>query len=974
MTQRDVSFSEPKFFNSQRVDEEDLTDEQTANNNYIASIINNHIGSGILPNQVAPRILFDSDVLSTTATALLAAGNFDGTGIQPTLQPSDINLGNQLQIKLTGTNAVGRKSTKVVIIGLAFDGSTQHEHFTFYRDEAQVTRKHYKLILSLIFNDFKGNGTCSRNLGGRVVISEADSLQISRDAVMISQDIEPDIFWRDFKVAGLGLSLQSMLQTAMGPLYTVDSLNINTTGRPNRTLVSNDVTTQIGEKFLAQTNNIQKITLLMGVSANLIDSEANWYNWNGDLIISIYPLQTSISCPTDIVPTLAIEFDPSNQPIAQISYNQASLLEQGYVLTDVLQPVDFVFSNTQIGSAESNKIQSGKYYAVTVKRSGAANNGTILLGVGNDKSPLYRETIFSGSWVDVVEEDLWFQVWTDAAKLSDGKAYDGGIGCQINKTTTDPTTGATIDNVYGLLSFSDSGEATSNIGVVQAVETGSLQIQEEVSGNPVFSRQSFTPQFSFVNAAGLSTLKQTQDPLIIGALEDINPKNNPTLNKTQKYFGLAKGNNFCIVDPDADLLNLNLVGSLLFPDSIGASNTAVRIFKATLCTDGYGDVNGDGVIDSTDIARATQLIGEGAASSSTQTKIKNGLITTLELLRADVNGDGYIGVDDVSAITNYVNKVTNSFPVGTSFQHLCLTVDNQIGRWDGYFDCLDGYVRIVDGYAGQKLPLSSLDANQIIYDGYEESVEISLIAAYQTIPFTSTQYKIKPLPFWQPWLVKETSSTRKVMAAFIQSEAIQHPSCTDEVVACIDKADVAPSIDPGRIDIYVPGNLIIGEGEVLRPDGSPYPIDMEIGIIILNLPTNQIDKKSINVFENLIVDVGNGITATGSFAMRYSDCSTVQLQDLSLNKIRFSISIQSYVPAKDGYDVDGYFLLDNDKIGCDIDPLTGILTVSTADLQSDPIYKSLVSKIQIEIFLKKAGWKNKVQIITPSQTLGLLAV
>lgn len=973
MTQKDVSYKNTNYFNSQRVDQDDFQLDQTAGTQYLSSVINNHSGSGVLPNQLTPRILWDSSVLSTTANSLLAAGNFDGTGISPTLQPSDTNYGNQLQLSLSGSNVFGRRSVKVVVIGLAFDGTLQYERFNFYRNEVQVSEKHFAKIISLIFNDFLGNNYCSRNQGGNLVISEANGLQLSRSSIMIQQNIEPDIFWRDFKVAGTGISLQLMLQTAIGPLYSVDALNINTTGRPNRTLVANDVTTQIGEKFLAKTNNLQKVSLLLGVAKNGAAAEANWYDWTGDLIVSIYPLQNSVSCPTDIVPELAIEFDPSNQPLAQLSYNQASLKTLGYVLTDVLQPVDFVFSNSQIGSASSGKIVPGDYYAVTVKRSGAASSGSVQLGVGNNQQPDARETIFSGSWVDVVEEDLWFRVWTDAAKLTDGKAYDGGVGCQIDKITTDATTGSTKDQIYKDLSFVDTGESTVNFAVLQAIEEGLDTIQEEITGNPVFSHHQYIPAFSFLSQASLTLLQSTSNPLIIGAIEDINPKNNPSLTKTQSKFGLANANTFTIINPDADLLSLNLIGSLLLPDSIGATSLAYMIFKSTVCQDGYGDVNGDGYIDATDIARATQLIGESLASTSTQNKIKSGLISTLELLRADVDGDGYITSTDVNLITSYVNKVTNSFPVGSTFSHLTLTVDNQVGRWDGYYDCLDGYVRIVDGYAGQRIPLSSLDANQILFDGYETGVQLQTIKSYSTTPFSSVVYAINPLPFWQPWLIKATPHVRLTTAAFINSSAIQHPNCNPSVTICQDQSDRAPSVDPGRVDYFVGGNIILGEGEILRPDQTPYPVDVEIGTIILNLPTSQIDKKSINLFDKLIVDAGGGLSRSGDRAFKYSDCSTVQPQDLQYNRLRFSVSIQSYVPAKDGYDSDGYFILENDKIGCYIDPASGILTISTADLQSDPIYQSLVSRIQVEVYLKKSGWKNQIKSLLPSQVVGLLS-
>ena len=259
-----VSSKQNLWHDAQRVDRTDLDTEQQYNNNSVAAVINNHMGSGVLPNSVTQTILFDSDDLDSTQASILAAGNFDGTGLQVATQPSDTELGNQLEIELSDSSVFGRFSVKVLVIGLDFQGTPQYERFTFHRNEVQVSRNHYASILAIFFNDFKGNNNCSRNHGGRVVIREAASFELSRDPIMIAQDIEPNIFFRDFKVPDPKITLYNTLQTGIGSVYSVDSLDINTTVKINRTLVANDVTTKIGEKFIANSNNIQKITLLLG--------------------------------------------------------------------------------------------------------------------------------------------------------------------------------------------------------------------------------------------------------------------------------------------------------------------------------------------------------------------------------------------------------------------------------------------------------------------------------------------------------------------------------------------------------------------------------------------------------------------------------------------------------------------------------------------------------------------------------------
>lgn len=961
---------------AQRVSQEDMQTEQLHNNQIDAAIVLNHFGSGILPSSPQQATLWDSDDLDATQAALLAAGNFDGTGLAPRNQPSDINLGNQLEIELTGSDVVGRLSVKVAIIGLAFDNTVQMERLYFYRNEKQVTRRHYKLILTLLTNDFLGNNNCSRKLNGRVTIKETTSFQLSSDPLMISQDVDPDLFWRDFKLPLLGDTLQQVLQTGMGSVYSVDALNIDSTGLPSQAIEPNDVTSQVGQKFLASTNNIQKITLLLSVGRDDSVSVDDRFDWAGDISISVYPLQTSVSCPSAIVPELAIDFDPDQVPLAQINYNQDTLRTYGYVLNDVLQPIDFVFSSTSIGSvAGGGVIIPGNYYAVTVKRSGAANQGTIFIGTGNHHTEDSRLTLFSGVWVDVAEDDLWFQVWTDAAKVSSGAAYDSGIGCEYNKTTVDQTTGAVVDYSADHFPLADTGENNLNTAVIQALAQDSDQTQDERTGNPVESRQMFVPSFSFVTDSGLASLRSISEPLIVGAMQDTNPRSNPILIKTQTIPGLARGDTFCVVNPDADLLSLNLLGSTLAPNLYG-SNDRYRIVRVTLCSDGYGDLNSDGQIDALDIARAASLIGESIYSPSTQQKIVDGYIDVLELLRGDVNGDGYISVEDVDLITQYVGRSINSFPAGSSFSHLCIQIQQLVGRADGYYDCSNGAIRI-DGYNGENIiDPSSLTPAELVYDGYLIIPNINITdPTFNQVPFPGVTYQVLPQPFWQPYLLMVSSDAREVPASFTSNVSLPKRSCSPALTfQCQDKNDIVPNVDPGSNDFFVPDNLIIRHGDVIRPNGDFYKVDFEIGTIILQLPQVPLDESIINIMDSFVVDQGNGFTSKGYNCLRYADCTTVQAADLALGRIRFSVAVQSFVPNLDGYTPDDNFgiIVDN-IIGIYLDHDTGILKLSLKDLSVDPIFLTLVTKIQILVYLKKAGWNNPPLIVNTNEIIGLIS-
>lgn len=951
----------------QEVDQEDLLDEQVYNDQISKSIIQNHFGSGVLLSSYQKNILFDSENLSQEQATLLAANNFDGSSIFPSTQPTDQIYGSQLEIILSNSNAMGRWPVKIAILGLNFQDELILETFYFYHNDRQISNRYYKQILAYYFNDFLGNQRCSRALGGQIVIQETRSYDLSRQSLIIQQTSEPNIFWRDFKLADENKTLSDLLQEGLGPEYSVDSLNINITGPEPLVLPQNDVILTYGQKFLSSVDNLQKITLLLGTSQDESAAEEEQFNWSGNLILALHELQTSVNSPSTIVPELAIEFEPNPIPMAQISFSQSTLREMGYVLNNVLQPVDFVFNTSKISSAGG--LKKNKYYLLTIKRSGGAETGAILIGIGNHSVQNSRLTTYNGLWVDSEDYDLWFKIHGNAVKVSSGIAYDHGAIVAIDKTKYNSEFGLETENVFGFQTPISNGQNVINYITLEAKKEQLLPEQNQKTGVPVNSKQKNSPEIIFLSLSQLEKKQLSSEPLLLGSIEDKNSKQNPNLTKVQPFPGLAKDNQFIIISPDADLLSLNLLGSKFYPTP-SCCGDGFLIAKAEICFDGYGDVNGDGVIDSEDINLLTTLLGESLFLESTQSKILDGYISTLSLLRGDLNGDGYISSEDIDLLTQYVNKEISSFPIGSSFQHLILTLQSGVGRYDQFYDC-DGYVRL-DGYLGSNIvDPKNLTSTQLLLTGYSP-VQIQEENEYKTIPFLPIEYRINHLPFWQDYLVLVESKTRFVSANFSSLSSTLQNNCSLAEELCTEKYFEKNNLSVGRNDFYLPDSLILDRGEILRTNGEYYKVDLEVNSIVLYLPVTEISSGAINIFEKFVANRGDGLTIANYPAMKYSDCSFVGLNDLALGKVKFGVAISSFTTSPDGYFSDGYDLLIQNYLGLSFSQSTGILTFSSRGLLTDLTIKNLISKIFITIYLKKAGWNNLERQISATELLGLL--
>jgi hypothetical protein len=1103
-----VSAPRPIWYDSQQVDETDLTAEQVANETIEASIIDNHVGDGILPEVLVNNVLFDSS---------LAVGNLDGLPIFAQAQPSDPNYGNQLAISLTNSLAAGTRQVKVCIIGLDFQDNLQYEVFYFETNEIQVSRQHFTQVLLLLFNDLVGNPTLSFNLGGDLVIYEASPMTISRDVIMIAQDQQPSLFWRDFFLdpSVTQSSVQAMIQAAL-PLYDTADLNIYTTYTALLPLNPSDVTTQIGQKFQTTTNNIQKVTLLLSVPYGSSP-------WLGDIVVSIYPLQVSLDCPTDLVPNLPIDYSPSNIPYAQISYNYNTLFQDGIQLNSIPQPVDFIFSNSAI--ATGNVMSAGQYCAVTIKRSGCAGIGTIYVASGSALLTNSWVTTFSGNlWVDITNDNLWFRVWTDAAKVTDGQAYDAGNGVTIPKTTINPTTQATIDNVVGALQFT-SGQVFS--AVLSAITQDSVPVPDQRTGNPVDSRQQFEPQITLLDTIDLTNLEAASNPLVLGIIADQNVQQVSTVAQqiTVPLYGDTMANNeilIKIIDDPTDprynslftsfvssLLMGNLESAMIIPDTT-QTQFYYRIASAQLETMLLGDVDGNGIIDENDVALLNTFLGYNfniglpkdtliyidgyllnyadgfptlngspittldgylnctfingyetliqpfanlynvpwllvdpntnlivadgydgvivanpasnnqaqftsasvnfnniiGLSSYNLVILSNGAnmadwggwsivaldssadVLTIQkifldgnvieqMIRADINGDFAITYIDGYLLENYVNKLPSStippatYPapssnpytkIGKPFQVVRLTLEEFVDRNDDY--AANPATRALSVHPPQDIFAS---------DGY-----LWYSHNYFTGPLTIT---ITPQLVWDPSLVVCGSQSRYVPAVFPYETGFVSNSCVVDGVQ-VSTYPVLESFDPGRVDVFCPNNIIIGNGGQLQTTtGDFYKVDWEVGTIVLEIPDGLFgSERTIDLVGDFIATTvinGNptGLTALGYPAMRYADCSFVGTDALANDQLRFSVSVQSFSPNTNGLSPDGYYgIVVDGRMGVSIDYSTGFLTINFTNLYQDPVLQTLSTKVQVNVFLKQGGFNNTPLFVNSTQVGNMLSL
>ena len=942
-----VGIPRVNWFDGMQVDRDDMVDEQTRNRDIDAANVHNFFSSGVIVKTTIPTVILDTDDLSAAQQALFDADVFDGQSIYDNNDNvSDVIKGVLLSVTLSDTALDGKAQSKVSIIGDTFGDVLVHDDLVFNENGTQITRGRYKKIRSIIFSDFAGNLRGSTPnavdsdgyLSGQCLIVEADSVEASPDTILAQQTSQPNKFFDDFTPANWTTTITTMLDTAIkadDDAKSLADLDIGLVSAQQRTLAAGDVTTKIGQKFQADGNNIQKISVLLSSAYDAVDG----YNWSGSVILSVYELQTEVSCPVSPVPDTAEDFDPDPRILGQLSLDKDDLEKQGIVLDGYTQIVDFVFTNTNISDPIRSPITPGNYYAFTVHRSGDTSTGNLLVEEAPHRALTGYMIVYDGSqWINIKDSDMWYIVYGDYIKVSDGIAYEDGVGIEVPKIQKD-STNTEVPYVSGPHEFSLVTRDAYNYIIMESQSEFSGPTQDQRTGNLISSRVKPIPSFSLISLSSLNTLLESNPtPLLLGCTRDRNPRaNTEIVTGTTEVVGLVRRNEFNVLYPDADMLQHNWVGSLLIPNSTSCCET-YRIIKTEVFNDAYGDIDGDGTITNADIVTlqavrqsyynyTEAILGPGfgtniidLSTSMAQQFVVDGYVDIEVLLRSDVDANGIINNLDEGLIEDFVNKIIFSFPAGSTFARMMLTVEN-----------------ITD-------PLTT---TVVIPDA---------CPSFTTVPFVDVDWRIEYFPTWLPDLVTVHDARRKLATTI-----------SDTVSGC----------DGGQNNFFIPGDLLLG-GEILNPDGTGFRIDFEMTHLSLHIPITDaygspifIDGYTgILLFETFVAEEAGGKTTSGFNAMKYSDNSYVQQTDFDDGKVKIAPSIQSTasnftVPF--GGDI-------TDIVGLNYDPDSSLMTLYLEDGYEDIAEPAVRTKILVEVYLKKAGFRNSTQNITDSEIRALLGI
>lgn len=935
-----VNVAHVNWWDGQQVTRTEMNDEQNRNLAIDAANIANFFGSGVVEWSAMPNVIFDSDDLNTAQQTLLDGYSFDGQNVyvgSPLTKVSDQTSGVLLEVTLSGVRLAGTATTKVCVIGDAFGDILVHDDLEFNENGTQVTRNRYKHIRAILFNNFAGNLHGSKHYAmndaygwiGECVIRETRAMEVSRDTVMASQTSQPNMFFADFHPA-VALDVNSMLQTAIGLDKSVADMNIGLESFAKRQLVAGDVTTRIGQKFLATGTNIQKISTLLSVKhAPYPDG----YDWAGSVVLTVHALQTDVTCPVSPIPDTAADFDPDPSVVAQLTIDKDSLEMQGIVLGGTPQVVDFVFTGNRIADPVRSPVEFGRYYMVTVGRSGNAILGTIQIEEAPHRAANGYMAVFDGTqWINVKESDMWFSVQGDYVKVADGIAYENGVGVEVPRLALD-STNTEAPYTKGLLPFYTATRNAHNYALLEQENEFSDPEQDQRTGNEVYARVTPVPAISLISESSLDTLLVSDPaPVLLANAMDQNPRGNPaTIQGLTELPGLAGTNTFDILRPNTDVLNHNLVGSMLYPDADDGI-THYRIVSAQLIEDAYGDVEGDGDVDLDDLAIVNGWLTRWPAhvplmlsDGYVQQLIIDGHLGVLQFLRADVDGDGTVDAGDAALINEYINRAITAFPAGSYFTRERLTVESLLN------------------------PLTTpVNIRAELEDMHE-------------VPFPETPWKISYFATWIPDRIVIEDLRRDMPTTFT-----------------VPVSDECPK---GSNDFYIPENLLIEE-QLLNPDGTPYSVDCEFVQFSLEIPL--VDSYGnlvfvdgyvgIPLFETFVAESIVGKTYKGFDALKYSDGTYVQMADFAKRRVKISPAIQALV---NEFKVPFFGKID-DILGLYYDPATSLM-ILYVDYTEDArtrldILKPLSTKILISVYLKKAGFANPDRFIPEGIMRNLLGL
>lgn len=710
------------IYDGQRITESDLDAQQINNDTVISNLTLDFHGSGIIKaSPFEEKILLDTRqpgeyaVDDNPSKLDLESGTFDGLAITLDKQPSDAIRGNRIEFELIDSSVSGKIKTKVLVLGRAFDGINSQgqlvaEIIDFSKNCKKVSQNYYLKIISVLFNNFSGGTGKTEALEvaesinvisdttGYMIIREAEPLSVYPATKMAYQIESPNYDLIHFITSSVNKSISDEIELGLGSLGTISDLYIELVSREQVLFEQNGLTSvSYGQKFLAKTNNIQRIDLLLSVQRDDSRDTGLEFDFSGDLVISIHELASDVDCPTDAVPDDLIDFDPELTPIIEVSYGQEDLETLGYKLSDEPQLVSFNFSGTLIADPNIDpSISPNKYYAIIISRRGDNRTGTIALEKGYDK--VFKKTDDSiplsiieqfekqsskyiefdpttKRFLNDSESSLWYVVHSDSIEVTDGTAYsDTGKAITIPKTL-EYIGDTEISNFERNISLRTVSEDTPNYVVISQIQKFTDPDTHPRTGNLVFTRYHDAAKISIVNATELDELTEDTYPVLLAKINDKNVREAQNITGTFDKPGLINTNNVIIVNPSSTILNSNLINRVLVPDTNCNCNSRYRIISVECLNLKIGDLNGDGEITPADVSALLNNIGHTINSATTERSILGGSLDILDFIKSDVNDDGTIDGLDIELLEDAADGYVN-FNVAEEIKVLILKLEN----------------------------------------------------------------------------------------------------------------------------------------------------------------------------------------------------------------------------------------------------------------------------------------------------------
>ena len=953
------------FYDGQNLYESDLDQEQA----HLRSLSSGHVaithGSGvikenIIDNRFLLKIKNPGYYGDNNSKFIIDSGQFDGRPISLDRQVSNSEFGKRLIFELKNVNVLLNKSVKVLILGVTYNaldtrGELVTELLEFTSSDLKITKNSYKYIYAIYLNNFSGGvGSNSyeelisynyyeNNENIDLQIYESDSIKVFQNTISIESIDSPSYYLDNFITYSTSLNILDILEEALDSTFSISELFYQKDESYLLFSAGDNSSTSFGQKFLAKTKTIQKISLLVSIDTDVSNV------FSGNIILSVHKLNTSINNYMDVYPDNLINFDPEISPIAEISYSYDDLLSMGIKLSSIPVVLDFDFSSTLIANPNLDpSLEVDSYYCFLIKRVGDTSDGTVRIHYGNDRqtnkvlnnqSLNIKETYdkkqtilvefdkINNKFVDNSDKSLWFKIHASLVEISSGFAVsEDGHSFEIPSFIEYIGNNLIQFNLDNLELRFLNGEP--NYIILDRAEKFSKPVAHPRTGNYTFTRISDSYEISILSADELESILDL-NPNILSAVYDINDRSPSDITGSFSSIGQISTNKIYFINPPQNLLNKSNIGKIFIPDNDCDCGSKYIIESINCKIMKSGDLNNDGRLTSADLISVLNLSGSNINSTATQLDILKGNISYLDFYKSDLNNDGFIDGLDVFLLENAISgnidfskpeKFTfveielsnidyeNNFPVifldntnsgittsGTNT--FSMTVDlpaTKITRPGDFVvipvDSIDAGKYVIDEITYSGLTSTMLLLNE---DGTTPSFSGSSsfnasIVSKTSVNIYADNKAIVSLPYSNKnWVI--TSSINNYKSDLIKSIDLrrfveQSYLNTKNTEDCICIEDSCESIIQNNNiilnDKVIPNNLYIPNGDILSAPGIPHHGDFEFSSIKIPLPSGDVSGCSIDIYSSFIKSYNGGCnTISGYPAMKFSDGTLVGCND-----------------------------------------------------------------------------------------------